>query len=360
MFTSALLILPKFIWLQIASFLDPCYSIKLHLVHRSFEHIFDEKYYQDKFLNHRKHRIAVVISEKDKNEANYWRHAFVTYHGRNHLHEMFDPIKDIHHNLVCRIYLTGGVYDESLYDYDNGMSFDLESKIDYIIELIGSDPINNPTKICFNSNFIDWMDITIPKYFSMTNIVFDNIKFSLGNYSLTNSILENRDTNCILNGCIFIKSDLSITNVNNYKITNCRFYDSIIYIRTYFNVVLCKYSTIVPCSPTIIINGSISDCMFDSELTYHIDFSGYTIEYLTSKITLTNNTLNSTTPNATLFRSDDQYFPLIKLTADTITNIERLFVNDMPQERICMDNSNVLINCGDNLISYIKTRNDTG
>lgn len=314
-------------------------------MHKSFDSIYDNNYYYNRFINRRRKRIAIVAFDANKyNDKLYWRYACKSYIGINGLDEIQDYICRIAkifcriNKLIFRIHLAGGFIDA-----DDAALLIFPDNRPYQVEIIGSESKDDPTIIGSSGNSIGHMNIITPVYFSISNITFDNTRLILEKHQ------SSYKKKCIINNCIFINSILVNDSIDNYDITRCAFNDS--------KIVIVNNHIYVSHDRAITMNGNITHCLFSSNIDNSYYFELKNVRKSLSTIDIHNNTFIYNGESATaLIRIFGQHFPSINLTSNVMTNISRLISNIMTSHCICMDDSNIFLGCGTELTRHVKAQ----
>ena len=271
-------ILPKFLWNDIKSYLPILDAIKLIQSSNQFKSMFTENDWKDIFLNNRPYDIAIV-KNVDETSPTFWHTCCETYVGCDTIKAMIESIGYQKYDRTFREWYGDGYNMVSfknrinyggdqtmLYKYGPADHFrvyiknitlmwdGIDNTVDTImlnetfgdISLEAAMMTDGRVDIKFNPNYKieiigsyykgeqttfkstrQWMNIIIPQYFSISNIIFDNISLDLNssfiNYTM-NFYYKKRSV--IISNCIFNKHDLSFDYFEDVLITRCRFDNS--------------------------------------------------------------------------------------------------------------------------------------
>lgn len=355
---SALSILPKFLWIYIAFYLEPWQVIKMHLVHRSFDKIFDENYYRIRFIYHRKEKIAITQSISRIS----WKQSLLTYIGCNKIEDVYGLISSVLRRKTDRlirapinfaipkahiqfiVYMKGGLYGNKSDGHGFGDTyFNVEHNQPtlsptYQMEIIGNEDADNPTVINFKRPD-NRMNILVTKNFAISNIVFNDTTIVISNKS--------DNANCTISNCTFIMSNLIVNRINNYTINRCKFY--------YCKMRLYNYDMINPLySSAIIMTGQVSDCIFRSTSKYLVDVHIKKSNFNDASVfTFAFNTMQHYgESSSSIINTRSMYFPLFRLTDNTVINVGKLSSEPISADRFWIQD-NIFENCGSELTNQV-------
>lgn len=204
---SPLVIIPKFLWKQIAHYLSYNSLVKLTIVNNKFINIIDDNNCKEYFLDHRKAIITVKCTSIRVNF--FWKYALENHAIHDNINDMFfaisrdnkaTPKSDY---VYYKVFIKSGVH--KVYWFDT-------YRFDYnkcSIELIG----NKSTKLYYISHIA--IKLYLPHKCSISNITFSTHIFDF-------EAMQN-NTELHIADCVFENNESPNINVNILTITNCVF-----------------------------------------------------------------------------------------------------------------------------------------
>ena len=264
--STSVSILPRFLWNKICIYLTINDLVKLDQSSTYLQSIFKEEDWKDAFLNNRLDDIAVV---KNIDTNNYWYNCCTTYIGCTTIKEVFEIIgyqeynqqfKDqymdsfakklydaynnimAHKNGACdryQVYFKRKIFKWDGFDIGSDLLSiahieqitDIKFSCNYKIELIGSGDITDHNCTIFESYFPiqSSMNILVPQYLSICNIVFNNVSLFLHrDYDFHEGNLYYKPKKVCITDCLFYNGPLQYSKIEYVIVTNCIFYTNII------------------------------------------------------------------------------------------------------------------------------------
>lgn len=230
-YSSALAILPKFMWKPILDYLSIKQLTKLSRF-RAYDSVFTDIYCKKLMLSGKTGAITVVLTDHIRT-SNFWIHACNTHNTYDYLKDLYRSLKKIKKNIYVTVFIKSGMYFMSHRDTSQFIFYNMNRSLSIIGSKSGRTEFGSIDK---------YKHIYLPYCSSLKNIVFT-----------THLTIESRINN---------KLGQKKYNVESVNLTNCRFNSFSLCPTRYVTVVDCKFSDDITLSHLRCL--TISNCEFNN------------------------------------------------------------------------------------------------